>query len=179
MAPAQYTNMSNGDRLSSPSFVEMDSGAQFSFGDDMPIVRSPVPYLLEYETVIIDEELIAHVSEYPTRLPKKFGARYKQNVATKRVGIRNSGRNKFINLGDEPKVKFKDQTYALVSTKDLSVITDVPIEIINKFVKNAEVADVSNLTYMQAKQIHEELIYQYPDRKSDVQVISSFEVKAA
>jgi hypothetical protein len=123
-APAQFFDLSDDDKLASPSFEEMDSGVVFGSDavafEENSSQRVYAP--LEYETIIIDEagEETAPAEKYvlgAKRLRQQLGF-----ASVAKSAVRNTGLNRFKNAEAAPAVTIAKPRWTIASTTDLDVV---------------------------------------------------------
>jgi hypothetical protein len=117
-APGQFFEMSDDEKLASPSFEEMDAGAIFGSDaisiDDGASLCAP----LEYETIIIDEQ------GQKTKEPDRYiliTDRFFEQVRFSAVGmapIRSLGTARFRNPEAKAAVTLRTQRFVVASTTD-------------------------------------------------------------
>jgi hypothetical protein len=118
-APGQFFDMTDDEKLASPSFEEMDAGAIFGSDaisiDDGASLFAP----LEYETIIIDEQGQA-TNEAENRYVL-IADRLFEQVRFSAVGmapIRSIGTARFRNLETPAAVTLRPQQFVIASTTD-------------------------------------------------------------
>jgi hypothetical protein len=122
-APAQFFELSDEDKLASPSFEEMDSGIVFGSDtivfDESPAQRVYAP--LKYDTITIDEA----GQESPPQ-PYELGAhRLHQQLrfaAVAKAAARNTGLARFRHPGAAAPVSLASPHWLIASTTDLNVL---------------------------------------------------------
>jgi hypothetical protein len=122
-APAQFFELSDEDKLASPSFEEMDSGIVFGsdtiFFDESPAQRVYAP--LTYDTITIDET----GQESPPQ-PYELGAhRLHQQLrfaAVAKAAARNTGLARFRHPDAAASVSLASPHWLIASTTDLNVL---------------------------------------------------------
>ena len=123
-APAQFFDLSDEDKLASPSFEEMDSGVVFGNDtivfDESTSQRVYAP--LEFETIIIDEAGL----EAPVAAPYVLnGNRLRQQAgfsSVAKAAVRNTGLARFRNTAAAPTVTMATPDWVVASTTDLNVL---------------------------------------------------------
>ena len=120
-APAQFFDLSDDERLASPSFETMDSGIVFG-SDAIAIEESPdqrVGAPLKYDTIVVNAD---GTEEFP---PNDYvlGANrlflQAQFASVAKASIRTTGLGKFSNARVAPAVKLAFPGWRIVSTSDL------------------------------------------------------------
>ena len=117
-APGQFFEMTDDEKLASPSFEDMDAGAVFGSDaisiDDGASLFAP----LEYETILIDDE--GQATKEPERYPL-IADRFFEQVRFSAVGmapIRSLGTARFRNPEMKAAVTLRTQRYVIASTTD-------------------------------------------------------------
>jgi hypothetical protein len=118
-APGQFFDMTDDEKLASPSFEDMDAGA--IFGSDAIVIDEGASLFaeLEYETIIIDEEGAA-TNEVEDRYPL-VPFRLFEQVRFSAVGIapiRNIGAARFRNTGVAAAVTMRTGQFVIASVTD-------------------------------------------------------------
>jgi hypothetical protein len=118
-APGQFFDMTDDEKLASPSFEDMDAGA--IFGSDAIVIDEGASLFaeLEYETIIIDEEGLA-TNEIEDRYPLVPHRLFEQ-VRFSAVGmapIRNIGAARFRNMGVAAAVTMRTVQFVIASVTD-------------------------------------------------------------
>ena len=118
-APGQFFDMTDDEKLASPSFEDMDAGA--IFGSDAIVIDEGASLFaeLEYETIIIDEEGLA-TNEVEDRYPLVPHRLFEQ-VRFSAVGmapIRNIGAARFRNTGVAAAVTMRTGQFVIASVTD-------------------------------------------------------------
>lgn len=118
-APGQFFDMTDDEKLASPSFEDMDAGA--IFGSDAIVIDEGASLFaeLEYETIIIDEEGVA-TNEVEDRYPLVPHRLFEQ-VRFSAVGmapIRNVGAARFRNTGVAVAVTMRTGQFVIASVTD-------------------------------------------------------------
>jgi hypothetical protein len=121
-APAQFFDLSDDERLASPSFETMDSGVVFG-SDAISIAQSPdqrVYAPLEYDTIIINADGTDEIlpDNYVLGANRLFLQAQFASVA--KASIRTTGLRKFSNTRVAPAVKLVNPDWRIVSTSDLN-----------------------------------------------------------
>jgi hypothetical protein len=118
-APAQFFEMTDDEKLASPSFEDMDAGALFGSDafaiDDGASLFAP----LEYETIIIDEQGEATNEEEDRYV--LVAHRFFEQVRFSAVGtapIRNIGTARFRNLDLPPAVEMRTAQFVIASVTE-------------------------------------------------------------
>jgi hypothetical protein len=121
-APAQFFDLSDDERLASPSFETMDSGVVFG-SDAISIEESPAQRVyapLEYDTIVVNAD---GTEETP---PENYvlGANrlflQAQFASVAKASIHTTGLSKFSNTRVAPAVKLGAPGWRIVSTSDLN-----------------------------------------------------------
>jgi hypothetical protein len=125
-APAQFFDLSDDERLASPSFRMMDSGVVFG-SDAVSIEGSPdqrVYAPLTYDTIVVYADGTEEIppDDYVLGADRLFMQAQFASVA--KASIRTTGLSKFSNTRVAPAVKLVNPGWRIVSTSDLN--TTVP-----------------------------------------------------
>jgi hypothetical protein len=126
-APAQFFAMSDDDKLSSPSFAEMDSGIVFGSDavafDEAAAIASP----LQYETIIVDAKAAPPApAEAPAPPRQRYTLQRERFTEQLRFGavamaaLRRSGPRRFEDDATAAAVELKPLRLLVASTTDLS-----------------------------------------------------------
>ena len=118
-APGQFFEMTDDEKLASPSFEDMDAGA--IFGSDAIVIDEGASIFapLEFETIIIDEQGLA-TNEVEDRYVL-VAHRFFEQVRFSAVGtapVRNIGAARFRNLDLPPAVAMRSGQFVIASVAD-------------------------------------------------------------
>jgi len=125
-APAQFFDLSDDERLASPSFEMMDSGVVFGSSavciEESPAQRVYAP--LKYDTMVVYADGTEEIppEDYVLGADRLFLQAQFASVA--KASIRTTGLRKFSNTSMPPAVKLANLGWRIVSTSDLN--TTVP-----------------------------------------------------
>ncbi|UCD56370.1 MAG: hypothetical protein JSV16_11100, partial [Candidatus Hydrogenedentota bacterium] len=158
----QYEEGSDQDKLSRPSFEKLDAGV--AIGSDEIAFKFPVPYELEYETEVIDENQVT-VPLGLTSLSWRMGKVFVAGSAASTGLIRKTGFRKFHVRGKAAKVGMVEEGYAIVGSADLKIEEDIP-------------DNGGALTHVEASRKLEAYLESHPDKKGELQIVPQYEVAA-
>ena len=156
----QYEEGSDQDKLSRPSFEKLDAGV--AIGSDEIAFKFPVPYELEYETEVIDENKVT-VPLGLTPLSWRMGKVFVAGSAASTGLIRKTGFRKFHVRGKAAKVGIVEEGYAIVGSADLKIEEDIP-------------DNGGALTHVEASRKLEAYLESHPDKKGELQIVPQYEV---
>lgn len=162
-ARGQFENMSNAEKLSTPSFQNLPAGVKA--GSNSNDFESPVPYELEYETQVIDDNSVTRQLGN-SKLPWRLGSRLMGTAAARAGAMRNAGAKKYSELGKTGKVTIKDEGYAIVNIKDMKTVTGIK-------------GNDGTMTYAKAKREMDGYVKNNSKLKRTVQIVRNSEVQEA
>jgi hypothetical protein len=118
-APGQFFEMTDDEKLASPSFEDMDAGA--IFGSDAIVIDEGASIFapLEFETIIIDEK--GEATNEPEDRYVLVAHRFFEQVRFSAVGtapIRSIGTARFRNLDVSPAVAMRTGQFVIASVAD-------------------------------------------------------------
>jgi hypothetical protein len=122
-AIGQYTDLSDDQKLTAPSYQPMNSG--ISIGSSDVVFSRDVPCIVAYKDGYIDED------DQPLRIRGIFVLPRHVHLAYSRLGagfvsaLRTKGVSQFTEPGTVSAVKTSDLQYVIASTEDLSIRTDI------------------------------------------------------
>ncbi len=122
-APAQFFAMSDDEKISSPSFVDMDAGLVFGSEAVVFAPAQAVASPLEYETVLIDEEAPANAppaERYPLH-PERL-LQHARLGAVARAPIRHLGLNRFRTPDVPQAVALRAPNWVIASVDDAKTV---------------------------------------------------------
>ncbi|MFW9994093.1 MAG: DUF6603 domain-containing protein, partial [Candidatus Odinarchaeota archaeon] len=160
-ARASYEDMSNSEKLSTPSFEEMESGA--AIGSSAIDYSSPISYDLEYETEVIDENKVSEKISRPA-VPWLFSKHLLKGGAAAISPIIKNGPDKYKVMGKSPLVNLQKNGFSVVSTRDMAMVAP------NIVPGNGET------TFAQASQNLENYLAAHPEQRDELQIVPNCEV---
>jgi hypothetical protein len=123
-APAQFFAMTDAEKLSSPSFDRMPSGAHFAADDGAVACGEAKVTPLTYETMVVNDE----EEQEPPEAPETFDLTYVPGAdalaSLAQIGpaalaeVRSTGRARF-RPSDDPQIEVADERYVVAGTDDL------------------------------------------------------------
>ncbi len=161
-ARGQFVNMSEGDKLTKASFEKLNAGILLK--EKSLDFNKPLPYILEYETICIDEQKAGIKAKQYTRLPRNFGKAFLSKAAAANSPLVRSGRLKFRQKENSQKVSMREEGFTIVSTEDLSRFTDT------------DNLNDGSLTQTEAEQLLRHYISEHPEQRRLYQVVAECEV---
>jgi hypothetical protein len=121
-APAQFTAMTDDEKLSRPSFELMDAGVRV--GSGAASADPAVGTELRYETIIVDSPFDSHSAPpYPIRA-SVLGILAGMNAAAFDDPAR-KGLGAFVPPGTRSKITFTDETFVIAGVDDLAARLDL------------------------------------------------------
>lgn len=123
-APAQFEELSDNQRLSLPSFEEMQAGVAASEGDIAWDEDADWPYELTYESKVIDKEYVAHESDAPDLATVRWhlGAILVRRNAAMVGAPGRTGLRRFEVPDLTPRVHLGEEAFTVVDVDDLSAV---------------------------------------------------------
>jgi hypothetical protein len=160
-APAQFEDMTDGEKLSRPSFERMHAGV--AVGSDA-VAHGPAMGLgVTYETIIIDTEWEARPGG-AYELPREHLVAQASIGAAAHAPLRNLGNRRFAPAAGTPAaVRLDEETYVVASTADLS----------------PSPAFATGLTHGAAMLALREHLASHPQDRGRLQVVPAHEVEGA
>jgi len=160
-APANFTELSDSEKLSRRSFEKLPSGFKLSATSDL-VVASPVQRPVDYELSYLRRKTL--VFKGLRQLALTAYNRLVKSSAVRQSSLSNQQNR--ISLNAPPPAVLRDETYAIASVIDLK-----------SHLNDAQGA-VFFSTQAEAYQRQQELIAQDPNLTGQIQVVSHFELNS-
>lgn len=143
-ARGHYKNLSKNARLTKPSFEKMKAGV--AVGEDKVDFVEPIPKTLTFESVLIDKDRVAKNPEgnnknNATLSWEVAGVQVKRSAAGW-AGTRNTGKRKFDTPGQEKTVTRLKECFAIVTAKDMNLVSESDIPNNKKGFSRMEAEDI-------------------------------------
>lgn len=160
-APAQFFEMTDSEKLSSPSYEEMDAGV--SIGSDDAIGGHTATLEVEYEEYIVDDRALPARMLGLYGMPASvFGSLLRQGAGELSL-VRSTGAKKYVTVGTASPIATESVRHVVSSTSDLSIRTDIVASGTSRSAANAAL---------------EEYLALHPAERGALQVVPAFEAAA-
>ncbi|HEC66834.1 hypothetical protein LCGC14_0603760 [marine sediment metagenome] len=158
-ALAQYQKLKDKDKLSKPGYEKLKSGKRCLTSDID--YSAYIPYTLEYETEIIDENKMAR-SIGRTQSRWIFGRNLLKRGMAGLAPIYNMGAMKYRNTAAVPVGRINDEGFAIVNSCDATRFNEIPLN--------------QNSTFIEVEQTFENYLDDHPERSGQLQIVPECEV---
>jgi hypothetical protein len=153
--------MSDKEALSLPSYEMLDAGVRA--GSEKIACGPAQPCALAYETVVIDEDKLAHTLGTNDGIDWGRGRALHAGSASALAPVRRSGLGKYKPVSVTPKVTLQEEAYAIVSNKNLAICEQIR-------------GNNGPLTYSQASQVLRDYLDDHPEAVAELQIVPECEV---
>lgn len=161
-APGQFNSLSDGDKLSLPSFELYDAGVTISSSDIFSGQDSPRTVV--YQEFYIDSPTSFSRTTGSYLMPANIHAALIQQGAGYLSPVKNTGLVKYNSGPDTAAVTTGEEGYVVASTTDLSVRSDI--------------SPASGTTYFQARTALNNHLAANPAEAGNLQIVTTYEVAA-
>jgi hypothetical protein len=164
-APAQFFEMTDDEKIASPSFDTMEAGIMVGVDDFVFNMADGKGVVLTYKTILVDTQTSApgtRKEDYTLRRDRLF--EHARFGAAGRSDVRRSGTTKFQNRERKPAVAVTKPGFVIASTEDLSP----------QAVPGAEAGKPIN--FIDAQQVLRNLSRQSPAEAKKRQVVRAYEL---
>ncbi len=161
-APGQFLNLSDADKLSKPSFEEMDAGV--NIGSSAILNGQDSPRTVVYEEFYIYDPANFSIPTGPYRMPANIHLALSAQGAGFASQVKNTGLQKYSVGPTPPAIVVDEPQYVVTSVLDLSV--------------RADILAGTGSTYFQAQAALSSYLAANPSEAGNLQIMPMHEVAA-